>query len=180
MAIPVVLSRNGISVYPATIPEAIIDPVTGQPAKLGNDMEYTINDSHADENGNFTITGELVGAAEVEHTHAISDVTNLQTTLDGKSNTDHTHTMVTGISVGGSTATGAVQLRGTGNVRVQQSGSNISISITPYTTDTSDTITDSNENNNLPIRVFTGTQEEWDNFKVNIPNGYRYIVFIRS
>lgn len=30
--------------------------------------------------------------AEGDHTHPISDVTNLQTTLDGKASTSHTHT----------------------------------------------------------------------------------------
>ena len=32
-----------------------------------------------------------IGAAAASHTHAISDVTNLQTTLDGKASTSHTH-----------------------------------------------------------------------------------------
>lgn len=34
MAIPVILSRNGLTVYPATIPAAIIDPETGSSANL--------------------------------------------------------------------------------------------------------------------------------------------------
>jgi hypothetical protein len=34
MAIPVILSRNGQTVYPATIPDAIIDPNTGSPVDL--------------------------------------------------------------------------------------------------------------------------------------------------
>jgi hypothetical protein len=33
----------------------------------------------------------LAGKASTSHTHAISDVTNLQTTLDGKASTSHTH-----------------------------------------------------------------------------------------
>jgi len=181
MAIPAYLSKNGVTVYPVTVPQAIIDPETGLPAQLGGaDVEYTINNTHADENGNFTITGELVGAAAATHTHSISDVTNLQSALDGKANTGHTHTMVTGISVGGQIVTGSVQLRGTGNVRVTQTGTDINIAITPYTTDTSDTIADSNSNNSLPVSIFTGTQDEWDAFKANMENDRRYIVFIRS
>jgi hypothetical protein len=180
MAIPTILSRGGTTVYPVTIPQAIIDPETGEPANLGSDMEYTINNTHADENGNFTITSELVGAAPTSHQHAISDVTDLQTTLNGKSATNHTHTMVTGISVGGSVLTGSAQVKGTGNVKVTQSGSDINITITPYTTDTSDRITDSNSENVLPVRIFTGTQEEWDTFKSSMQNNSRYIVFIRS
>jgi hypothetical protein len=33
-----------------------------------------------------------LGAAATSHTHAISQITNLQTTLDGKAETSHTHT----------------------------------------------------------------------------------------
>ena len=36
---------------------------------------------------------EALGAASSSHTHAIANVTNLQTTLDGKASTVHTHAM---------------------------------------------------------------------------------------
>ena len=39
--------------------------------------------------------------ADADHKHAISDVTNLQTSLDGKSNTDHTHSYAGSSSAGG-------------------------------------------------------------------------------
>ena len=182
MAIPAYLSKNGVTVYPVTVPQAIIDPETGLPAQLGGaDVEYTINNTHADENGNFTITGELVGAAAATHTHSISDITNLQSALDGKANTGHTHIMVTGIEVNGSTATGSVQLIGTGNVVINQNGADISIGITPYTTDMTATIMDGNTNSTpTGICVFTGTQNEWDTFKTTIEEGERYLVFIHS
>lgn len=179
MAIPATFSRNGVTIYPVTIPQAIIDPETGEPAKLGNDMDYTFNNTHADENGNFTITSELVGAAPAVHTHTIASVTGLQASLDGKSNSDHTHTMVTGIEADGSTVTGNVQLRGTGNVQVSQSGSNLNITITPYLTDRTASLIDVNSSND-PIHVFVGTDEEWLNFRANMAENTRYLVLIRS
>ena len=41
MANTVILSRNGSTVYPATIPDAIIDPNTGKPFNFNT--EYTKN-----------------------------------------------------------------------------------------------------------------------------------------
>lgn len=54
----------------------------------------TINGVAFDGTNNITVT-----AAPTSHTHAISDVTNLQTTLDGKAATAHTHAIanVTGL-----------------------------------------------------------------------------------
>lgn len=168
-------------IYPVTIANAIIDPETGEPITLGeSDVEYTINDEHADSNGNFSIEAGDIGAAISGHTHAIADITGLSASLEGKAPLVHPHTMVTGISVGGSTVTGDVQLVGTGNVVISQTGSNLSIGITPYTADMSDTIVDGNTNNSTALGVFTGTQEEWDTFKSTISEGARYLVFIHS
>jgi hypothetical protein len=168
-------------IYPVTIADAIIDPETGEPITLGgSDVAYTINDISADSNGNFTITAADLGAAVTGHTHAIADVTGLSASLEGKAVTGHTHTMVTGIAVGGSTVTGDVQMLGTGNVVITQNGSNLVISITPYSADMSSTIVDGNTNCVAAISVFTGTQAEWDEFKTNIAEGERYLVFIHS
>lgn len=41
--------------------------------------------------GNVNLTPANVGAAAASHSHAISDVNNLQTTLDGKAAKSHTH-----------------------------------------------------------------------------------------
>ena len=41
--------------------------------------------------GNVNLTSANIGAAAASHTHAISDVNNLQTTLDGKAAKSHTH-----------------------------------------------------------------------------------------
>lgn len=180
MAIPTLLSRNGVTVYPATIPQAIIDPETGKPANLGSDMEYTINNTHADENGNFTITAESLGAATSNHTHQISSIEGLQDELNGKSETNHTHNVVTSVSVGGSSATGAINIVGTGNINVTKSAETITISVTPFEVDVTNAIADANTKNAASLKVFTGTRAEWDTFKATIPNGSRYIVFIRS
>lgn len=41
--------------------------------------------------GAITLTASDVGAANSSHTHAISHITNLQTTLDGKASSSHAH-----------------------------------------------------------------------------------------
>lgn len=186
MAIPAYLSKKGVTVYPVTIPQAIINPETGEPINLGSDMEYTINNQYADSNGNFTITAESIGAAVSGHTHNISDVANLQETLDTKANASHTHVMVNGVQVDGSTETitGQMVIRGTGNVNVSKTGANtLQISVTPYTTDTVGTMQDANANNTIRnIAVFTGTLAEWNTFSQSgsMTTGKRYLVIIRS
>ena len=178
MAIPTLLSRNGVTVYPATIPQAIIDPETGEPANLGSDMEYTINNQSADENGNFTITAQSLGAAQTNHTHAIANVTGLQDELDGKSTSNHTHDVVTGLTVGSTKLTGDLRIVGTGNVSCTASGNDINISITPYTTERSTSIHDAV--NDDGYELFVGTQAEWDTFRQTMQNGKNYLVLIRS
>ena len=42
---------------------------------------------------NLATKTELTGKADLEHTHTISDITNLQTSLDNKANVNHTHTI---------------------------------------------------------------------------------------
>lgn len=56
-----------------------------------------------------TLQTSINGKANSSHTHTIANITNLQTTLDGKSNTSHTHKYAGSSSVGGS-ATSAVKL----------------------------------------------------------------------
>lgn len=51
--------------------------------------------------GAVTLTYSNVGAAAASHTHAIADVTGLQTALDGKSGTGHTHNYAGSASAGG-------------------------------------------------------------------------------
>jgi hypothetical protein len=80
----------------------------------------------------------LAGKASTSHTHAISDVTNLQTTLDGKAATSHTHSIsnVTSLqtsldakaNLSGATFTGAVS-----GTSINWSGSNTADNITNRT-----------------------------------------------
>lgn len=171
---------NGGYIYPVTIANAIIDPATGNPITLGgSDVEYTINNQSADSNGNFTITAASVDAAAASHTHAIADITGLQAELDGKSAADHVHNCVRSVIVGGSTATGDIQIKGAGNITATQNGTTITVTVTPYTADLAQTMYD-NKSGAAAFRVFVGTQAEWDSFKSSVSNGQRYIVYIRS
>ena len=119
MARTVILSKDGTTIYPATILDAIIDPNTGEPVSM-NETQYKINGSGPDASGNFTLTNSMLNAAPEAHTHSISNVTNLQESLNSKSNADHTHVMVSGITIGnnGPTLSGNVKLavRKNGNV----------------------------------------------------------------
>lgn len=180
MATPMILSKNGITIYPATIPQAIIDPETGLPAQLGGaDVEYTINNQPADNEGNFTITAVDLGAASANHTHPISTIEGLQDALDGKASSNHTHNVVTSISVNGVSATGSINIVGTGNVDITKSAETINIAITPFEVDVTQAMSDANSNNDA-IHIFTGTMSEWERFKQTISDNTRYIVFIRS
>ena len=147
-------------------------------------ISYTVNGSFPDENGNFTITTDSINAAETVHTHQMSDVVNLTTTLDTKSDVNHTHAMVTSINVNNEELSGNVQLIGERNVEITQeikndSQSQITVGITPYTSDTTESIIDSNLQN-TSYKFFVGTKSEWDDFKATISNNENYIVFLRS
>lgn len=141
-------------------------------------VPYTVNGTFADENGNFTVDPAVIGAAEVEHTHEISEVVNLTETLANKAAIDHTHTMVSSLDVNGNALTGDVQLKGSGNVRITQVSNTIDVSITPYLSDTTDTIREMSTN--TQYKVFIGTEHEWLEFKQTLPENSHYLVFIRS
>lgn len=61
--------------------------------KLINSVTSTSNALAATANSVKTAYDLANGKADDVHTHAISDVTNLQTTLDGKASSSHTHTI---------------------------------------------------------------------------------------
>lgn len=170
---------QGGYIYPVTIADAIIDPQTGEPAALGggSNVEYTINDQSADENGNFTIDAASIGAAVTGHTHAISDVTDLQATLNSLAVTGHTHTMVHSLVVGGSTVTGDIVMQGTGNVQLLLVDNTINIRVTPHTVDTTSSITSTEDEQ---YAIFVGTEAEWNTFAAGTTAGEKYLVFIRS
>lgn len=101
-------TSNGVVVSDAN---GVVRPLAGQ--------EYTINNNAADSNGNFSITASELEAAPTVHTHAISDVTGLQTQLDGKSPTNHTHRLVQSLNVGDVSISDAVKLVGGDNVSLE-------------------------------------------------------------
>lgn len=80
------------------ISSAVSALVDGAPALLNtlNELAAALGD---DESFATTISSQIAGKANAVHTHAISDVTNLQTTLDGKASATHSHAIsdVTGL-----------------------------------------------------------------------------------
>ena len=60
----------------------------------GHSSAYIIDgDASTDKETRLVTEDELEGKANVGHTHAISEITNLQTSLNGKANASHTHTI---------------------------------------------------------------------------------------
>lgn len=157
-----ILKQNGEVAYPLTMLTAILNPETGLPINMTVEPVYKINNQEADDNGNFTITATGLGAAPAVHTHAITDVTELQTALDGKANTTHTHDMVSGITVGSDILSGSVVLTGGSHVSVTAAGSVITITVTPYIASSAESLIDAANAEAAPIKVFTGTAAEWD------------------
>ena len=142
------------------------------------DVNYTINGAEADENGNFAISAEGIGAAEATHQHDIADVENLQVSLDGKSDTSHTHELVSGITVDGETISGELTLEAGENLLLSVAGQVLTLTPEPFAADSAESIPDANAANTEPLKVFSGTQTEWDAFTKE--TGVRYLVFIRD
>ncbi len=142
------------------------------------DVNYTINGAEADENGNFTISAESVGAAEAGHQHGIADVENLPESLDGKSDTAHTHELVSGITVDGETISGELTLEAGENLLLSVAGQVLTLTPEPFAADATASVADANAANTEPLKVFSGTQAEWDAFAKE--SGVRYLVFIRN
>ena len=76
-------------------------------ATVGGSTIITINSGGLAISGNLDVSGVIEGALDwnqltsvpstftpSSHTHTIANITNLQTTLDGKASTSHTHTLV--------------------------------------------------------------------------------------
>ena len=63
--------------------------------KLATTRALTIGSTAKNFDGSAAVTWSLaeIGAAASSHTHTIANVTNLQTTLDGKAASSHTHTI---------------------------------------------------------------------------------------
>ena len=71
-------------------------------ANWGTSRTLTIGNSGKSVNGSGNVSWSLseIGAAASSHTHSISNITNLQSTLDGKAASSHTHaaSQVTGLT----------------------------------------------------------------------------------
>ena len=65
----------------------------GDPGTITIDTSLSTTSTNAVQNQ--AITTAINSKADTNHTHNISDVTNLQTALDGKANTSHTHSAAT-------------------------------------------------------------------------------------
>lgn len=141
-------------------------------------VDYTINGELPDENGNFNVTAEGISAAESEHRHNIADVENLQESLAGKSDTGHTHELVSGITVDGETVSGELTLEPSGNLLISAAGQVLTLTPEPFAADATASVADANVANTEPLKVFSGTQPEWDTFTKE--TGVRYLVFIRD
>ena len=72
--------NSAISALVDSAPETL-DTLNELAAALGDDPNFAT-----------TITNQIAGKANISHTHTISDVTDLQTTLDEKASISHTHT----------------------------------------------------------------------------------------
>ena len=141
-------------------------------------IDYTVNGAPPDDDGNFTITAEGIGAAAEDHRHDIADVADLQDSLDGKSNVDHTHELVSGVTVNGETVSGALTLAAADNMQISIAGQVVTLTPEPFAADAAATVTDANTTNTEPLQMFSGTRAEWDAFTKT--SGVRYIVFLHE
>ncbi|MDD3155843.1 MAG: hypothetical protein PHS41_13370 [Victivallaceae bacterium] len=141
-------------------------------------VDYTINGEQPDENCNFEVTAESIGAAEAQHQHDIAEVENLQAELDGKSGINHTHELVSGVAVGGETVSGELTLAASGNLLLSVSGQVVTLTPEPFAENSTASVVDANTANTEPLKVFSGTRAEWDAFVKE--SGVRYIVFLHE
>ena len=74
-------------------------------------VDSTLSSTSTNAIQNKVVTNALDGKANSNHTHSISNITNLQTTLDSKSDTSHTHNYAGSSSAGGD-ATNALACSG--------------------------------------------------------------------
>ena len=71
-------------------------------------MIYTIQGVYSDKYGAFTLTCDLLGLAEREHHHTITDITDLANVLSLKSSTTHTHPAISYVQVNATKLTNTV------------------------------------------------------------------------
>jgi hypothetical protein len=169
---------NGATVDEATIDEYEIIPSTSQVLGLirNSEVTYTINGKAADDDGNFSINAEDIGGALENHVHDIEDIDGLDEAIDGKALSDHTHDMLKKITVNNTVITDSIALEGSGNIIIDNIGNVISFKGEPFTVDIADKVPNANPDNEKEIKLFIGTQEEWDAFTKD--SSVDYLVFI--
>lgn len=158
-------TSNGVVVSDAN---GVVRPLAGQ--------EYTINNNAADSNGNFSITASELEAAPAVHTHAISDVTGLQTQLDGKSPTNHTHRLVQSLNVGDVSISDAVKLVGGDNVSLETVLNTIYINVNAQAAGAAAAVQNLATADGSTVKVFIGTNAQWTAFTKE--TGVKYLVYI--
>lgn len=169
---------NGQSVENALIDEFEVLPSSSQVLSMIKDNEttYTINGKIADDNGNFTISADDIDGAQADHIHQISQINNLSSELDSKAPSDHTHQMVKSITIGDNILSDSLVFEGSKNVIIENVGNVISIIGEPFVEDIADQIPNANPSITKPIKMFVGTQSEWDSFEKE--TDVDYVVFI--
>jgi hypothetical protein len=146
-------------------------------SSITDSFKYTINGMNADDVGNFSITADSLSAALSDHTHTISQISGLQTSLNNKSSIGHTHEMISGLvvnSIESPTLTGTVILSGGENINISANGNILNIDAIPFTTNLTDSITDISDESS--IKIFSGTLDEW-NLLIK-DESVKYLVFI--
>ena len=141
-----------------------------------NEVSYTINGKAADENGNFSIEADDIGGALENHTHDIVDINGLDEAIEGKALASHAHDMLKKITVNNTFITDSITLEGSGNIIIDNIGNVISLKGEPFTVDIADKVPNANPENEKEIKLFIGTQSEWDTFTKD--SSVDYLVFI--
>lgn len=142
----------------------------------GGSMEYTINGQPADDAGNFVVDAAALNAADLVHTHAIADVTGLQAALDGKAGNDHVHDYVVALNVNETPISGAFTIQTAGQLTASVAGQVLTLTGELPTTAQATSLTDAGDA--ADVRLFVGTQAEWDAFTP--AGGVKYIVYIHG
>lgn len=137
---------------------------------------YTVNNTLPDAEGNFTITKATLNSADVDHVHEIADINDLQTTLDSKSNTTHTHNFVTGLLVGDTTLSSSIKLQTQGNLLAASAGQVVTLTATIPEKVSANAVVDTATQH--LVKTFIGTEAEWDLYTP--ATNETYIVYIHD
>jgi hypothetical protein len=132
----------------------------------GAEIQWKINDQSADENGNFNITPEMVGAAPSDHGHIMADIDGLAEEFASKSPVGHSHDLVSGIAVEGveqSPITSTAIVKGSSHLLVTADGNTINLQALPYSLIMSESLKNI-ANGTDDVKMFIGTTVEWEAF----------------